>query len=316
MAQGDAGSIKLVLRPGRTIRATVTSAIDGKPIAGALLHLTWTDTVPDFKTDATGHAVIEALTPETWQVEATAPGKMKVVKLANLATAAENTVDFSLPDGGSLSGKVTDIHGKPAANVGVGVYAGYIGIPGSVRTAADGTYRLDNLPLDQACRILFEEGAYAVDWKTVTLTVTQRQRELNVTLQPKPIGLSVSGTVLDLDGKPIVGARVMYYGQSSKSSNDVTTVRTDSTGAFRVNGIQTFGDVPEQIIVRADGWVPKVVSVEQPETKDAPVQLAVRMTERGHRITGRVENEEGPADQRRLRVEAGTSAAPPTIAVS
>lgn len=307
--------VKLIMRPGRIIRVNVTSAADGKPIGGALLHLTWTDTVADFKTDATGHVSIEALTPESWQLEATAPGKAKVIKSINLASATEVAADFSLSDGGSLSGKVTETDGKPARGVGLNVYPGDTGIPTDyVTTADDGTYKLDNLPLEQRCRLLLTDGngSGADTWENITLSAAHRKQELNVALKPKPIGLSVSGTVVDPDGKPVAGARVMYYGDRFVA---VTTVRTDPNGAFRLSGIQPFDGVPEQIIVRADGWAPVAVAVEQLQASSAAAPLAVRLTEKGHRIAGRVENDKGKPIEG-ARVEAGSEAAPDRRGVS
>ena len=75
------------------LQVTVVSATDGKPIAGAKLH------VPrarrDFTTDSNGSVMIETLKAGSWQIEATAPGKAKVVKTVRLSATDDNSVNFA-----------------------------------------------------------------------------------------------------------------------------------------------------------------------------------------------------------------------------
>jgi beta-lactamase regulating signal transducer with metallopeptidase domain len=200
---GQVGPIKLVMHAGREIDVSVTSATDGKAIPGARLHLTWTDTASDFTADDAGKCKIEALTAEAWQIEATAPGKAKVIKSANLASEAKSEMDFVLPDGGSIAGKVTDEKSAPLTKVELNLYPENIGTPiGFARTGDDGTYRFDNVPLDWAGEVAIFEKAYVQKSAVVKLSASQRDLQLNFTLEAKAFR-SVDGTV--------VNASVVYH---------------------------------------------------------------------------------------------------------
>lgn len=298
--------LTLVMRPGRTLKATVTSVADGKPIAGARVRLTWSDVGHDFTTTAAGGVTIEALTPETWRIEVTAPGKTKVAKEANLAASAETAVEFALAEGGAVFGKVTGAGGKPLERARINVYPGDSGSPsGYVESGLDGAYRLDHVPLEQQQRLYVAHDQSEEKWERVTLTRDRREHELNLALTAKAAGGSVAGTVVDAQDKPIAGAQILYgspYGRNRK------TVTTDGAGEFRLDGIAAGPKtVPEQITVRAKGWAPRVISVE-PGTAAVPSQLTVRLTEPGHRVLGRVVNEKGEPVEG-ARVEAGVEGA-------
>jgi beta-lactamase regulating signal transducer with metallopeptidase domain len=282
------------------LRVQVESADDGKPIAGATLRIPRDQA--DFHTDAQGRLTIESLSPGTWRVEAMAPGRAKVTKLLNLSAAGDNTLTFALPAGGRVSGHVTDADGSTIRGVGVNIYVGEDGDPFDyVEPNLSGLYLLDNVPLDQRCRILFHHDGYVNVWKTTELSATHPHDVQNVSLDLKPAGGSVVGTVVDADGKPISGARIIY---NIYSNREMTTVKTDARGAFRLDGVDTSMQNIAQAIVRARGWAPKAVDIEQLGTMQAAAQLTVRMTEKGHRITGRLVDEAGEPI-RDARVRAG-----------
>src|SRR5580704_3004700 len=65
------------------LQVTVVSAIDGKPIVGAKLHIP--SVRRDFTTDLNGSVTIETLKAGSCQIEVTAPGKAKVVKTVRLS---------------------------------------------------------------------------------------------------------------------------------------------------------------------------------------------------------------------------------------
>lgn len=288
---GEPRRLRLVVMPGRTLKATVTSAADGKPIAGARLHFPSGDLGHAFTTDDAGTVTMEAIAPGTWRVEATAPGKAKVMKEVNVAAAPETAIEFALADGGAVFGKVTGPEGKPLERARINVYPGDSGSPtGYVETGPDGAYRLDHLPLGQEQRLYVAHDQSHDKYERVTLTRDRRERELNVSLPARAAGGSVAGTVVDLQDNPIADAQIFH---GSLSGRNVKPVTTDAAGRFRLDGIDVRPRaVPEQITVRAKGWAPRVISVE-PGTAAAPSQVTVRLTEPGHRVRGRVVNEKG-----------------------
>lgn len=294
---------KLVMKPGRTVHATILSADGGKPVPGAFIRLTRSDIGTDFPVDARGAVTIQALTAEEWELSALAPGKAKVVKAVVLTSDAEVQVDFTLSDGGSISGKVVDAAGKPVSNVGVNIYPGDSGRPSDyVTTADDGTYKLDNIALDQEYSFYINHDSYVRPRvPKLLLASADRNRQMNVTLEPKPPGGSIMGKVLNSTNQPMPGATVTYYGTSTR---DVKTIIADTAGAYRLDGIQIQKDFPTQIVVRAAGWAPQAVTIETPGTAESPSTVDIRMTEKGHRIRARLINDKGEP-VKNARIEAG-----------
>ncbi|MGA2233747.1 MAG: carboxypeptidase regulatory-like domain-containing protein, partial [Tepidisphaeraceae bacterium] len=285
------------------LHITVTSEADGTPISGATLHFRIrAHPLADAHTDAEGGVTIASLPPVSCIVEATAPGKANVVKTINLDTATDNTVSFSLPAGGSVSGKITNANGNPVVGMGLNVYQGENGNPlDYVTTNSEGAFKFDHLPLIEPLRVLVDgDDSYQSDWGNITLWPSQPQGTLNFVTLAKPPGGSVAGTVVDADGKPIAQAEIFYRGISSRTKK---TVNTDAAGAFRLDGMQ-FNQLPVQIIVRADGWAPMAVNIAALGTKDEPAKVAAHMTEKGHHITGRVVDEAG-VPIASVRVSAG-----------
>ncbi len=282
---------KITLHPGKIIRATVTSDDGGMPIMGATVRLVRVDALPDATTDADGHASIQAITADSCDIEAFAPGKAKLSKTVTFTSGTEIAVDFALAEGGSLLGKTTDASGLPLAGIGINVYPGNSGTwIGYVQSGADGSHVLDHLPLNQSYRVLFDSDEYANDWETFELSSAKRQVELNVRIKPKPEGGSVIGTVVDATGNPLAAAHITYSGHSSTY---VKHVPAEANGGFRVDGIEFSPTMPSQIIVRAEGWAPVAVNIDQPGTKAEPAQVSACMREKGHTIAGRVVNEKG-----------------------
>jgi protocatechuate 3,4-dioxygenase beta subunit len=269
-----------------TLHITVTSETDGTPISGATLHLgIRAHPLADAHTDAQGSLTVESLPPGSCTVKATAPRKAKVTKVINLDAATDNTVSFTLPAGGSVSGKVTDDKGNPVAGMGVDVYIVMGRQTDYVETNSEGIFKSDHLPLMESLRVVVNgDDTHMRNLGHVLLWPSQPHGTLNLVLKSKPPGGSVAGTVVDGDGKPIAQAQITYQGISSTTQ---PIVKTDATGDFRLDEMQ-YPRLPIDIFVRADGWAPMTVTIAQTGTKEAPAQVAVRMSERGHHITGRV----------------------------
>jgi len=94
-----------------------------------------------------------ALTPETWHVEATAKDHAAEQRILNLSNGQPAVLEFKLPRGGSLQGRVQDENGRPVSGVGINPYdSERQGHPlRYVLTDAEGRYRFDHLPLGEDC---------------------------------------------------------------------------------------------------------------------------------------------------------------------
>ena len=118
----------------------------------------------------------------SWYYEVTAPGFAKQNKTANLTVAAETLVEIALRPGGSLVGIVSDESGQPIAEVEIrDAYSGPVSFGWKTKSAADGSYRLDNLPLrTKIFGIIYEKDGYVAVWADdIELTDSATPRKLS-----------------------------------------------------------------------------------------------------------------------------------------
>lgn len=288
--------VKLVAHPAPSLRVTVVTAADGKPVVGATVHLPLTDTDADFRTGDDGVAVIHGLTAEPWKIEAFAPNLAKVEKAINLLDASQVNLECALADGGSIAGKVVDSAGKPVAKVWVGVYPNTHGMwISDAHTDANGSYLVEHLPLDTPLQVdAFPEELPQKSAKA-TLTHAKRWLSIDLKLDPPPPTFTVSGTVLDADNAPIAGAQVRWKGGPRDLVRKATS---DDAGKFTITGITPAGDREEQLVASKKGLAP--VSLNFRLNKDGTPaafvdtsKLVIKMTEPGHWIKGRVVDADG-----------------------
>jgi beta-lactamase regulating signal transducer with metallopeptidase domain len=264
------------------LRVQVKDQRTGRPIPGATVELGWTDFPEDALAGADGVAVVQPLTPERWYVNAWADGYAKSSRWINLENGSDAEAEYLLGPGGSLEGTVRDASGKPLAGAGLSAFDSTI--PEQleyVQTDAEGRYRLRHLPHGKALDL----GVSKDDFEptTISVRVTQKRQSLDVVLNPRPHGGSVTGIVVDHRAQPVAGASVVNIGNSS---SDVRETKTGSDGRFRLDNLfesRTFG---KEVLVRAKGAAPRRMKVATgPPEKPAEVTIQL---EPGHRIHGRV----------------------------
>ncbi|HWY85690.1 MAG TPA: carboxypeptidase regulatory-like domain-containing protein [Gemmataceae bacterium] len=281
----------LTMKPGITVRVKVLNEADGKPIQGAGVRLIWTDTEPVRYTDKDGQIELPALTAETWHVRATAKDHAGVVRILSLANEQPATLEFKLPPGRSLQGRVTGEDGMPVKGAGINLYPSPSnGAPlDYAETDADGRYRLDYLPLASTMGFyadkldyLSERGEFRMDPDKAEST------RLDLVLKKRPHGGSVQGIVTDAKGKPIAGAEVANHGGST---DEVRKVKTDEQGKFVLENVYGYHTGGHQLIAKAKGFAPKRVEFK-PGPASRPSDVAIKL-EPGHRIKGRVFDETG-----------------------
>jgi beta-lactamase regulating signal transducer with metallopeptidase domain len=287
---GTSPPVVLTMRPGITIRVKVLSETDGKPIAGARVRLIWTDTDRDHLTNARGEVELAALTPETWDVEATAKGHAAQVQVINMASGQPAALEMRLPPGGSLEGVVRDKQGQPVSGVGLNVYGSKeSGTPlDYVETDAAGRYRFDYLPLGRNMKLYLAKLEYLTQTKEFRITPPAGSvARLDLTLEKRPHGGSVRGVVTDGKGKPVAGADLLNQGNSS---NEQRRAKTDAAGKFLLDNVYSDG-LGSSLVVKARGFAPQRVEFK-PGPVDRPAEVTVQL-EPGHRIKGRVVNDAG-----------------------
>lgn len=166
-----------------------------------------------------------------YPVEVTAPG------------VAEN-IDMVLPQGGSISGKVSDRTGKPLPRIDVTAYDPETWVEvGSAYTDEKGSYSIGGLP-EGKYRIRFEtpDSQYPLQWYKGKI---RREDSVAVEVSGTALvsgvdavltaGSSLSGMVTDQGGRPLAEVEVEIYGDIEDEPFD--KVRTDATGKFTVRSL-------------------------------------------------------------------------------
>ncbi|QEL18873.1 carboxypeptidase regulatory-like domain-containing protein [Limnoglobus roseus] len=286
---GRAAAPDLRMRTGVGLRVRVTSAADGRPLAGARVRLTWTDTERDHLTGTGGDAQLRALTRETWTVEAGASRHGGATLAVDLSDGRDAAVELRLPPGSGIAGVVRGPDGTPVPGAGLSVFRATHegGQLAYTKSDADGRYRLDYLPLGELQLSVSKRG-YVREDKPFRLTAAAADPvSLDVAVTPRPHGGSARLTVTDAAGKPVPRAEAKNWGRSSDD------VRTATAGA---EGVLVLDDVFEgltghEAVVRAKGFASKVVRFK-PGPKATPADVTVRL-DPGHAVRGRVVDRAG-----------------------
>jgi protocatechuate 3,4-dioxygenase beta subunit len=275
-----------------SINVRVVSSDDNKPIGDALVRFPWSDTTHDHRTDADGRVLLRCLTPEVWHIEVHAKGFAEKEVPVNLVgtDAAEVTIELDAGGAGVLFGTITDETGRPIAGAGFSVFpANFRGRQIEYLQAdAEGKYRFDYLPVNQGLE-LSVSGEGFVDLRRQTTLSAGSPLELNLVLQRRPHGGTVSGSVSDTAGNPIAGATLTNRGRSSRHKRTATT---DELGIFVLDDVYERA-IGHELVVQAQGFAPQQLKFK-PGTPDKPAKLAITLAD-GHRIRGRVVDESGKA---------------------
>ncbi len=297
-------SIRLELRKAPSLHVKVVARADGKPIAGALVQLPFTDTKQDHVCDENGEVTIRGLTPEAWRLEVRAKGYAEQKHALNLHGTETARVTAELDLGAELVGTVRDETGTGLAGVGINAYQANLRGIGLdyVKTDEEGNYRFEYLPIDKLKLYVSQDG-YVKTEPTVTMAVPPGQRqEFHITLLKRPYGGAVRGVVVDADGSPISGATINNHGGSSK---DVRSTKTRADGSFLIeDAFKTM--TGHYLVVKARGFSPQLVPFS-PGTKDEPAEVRVTL-DPGHFIRGKVVDESGDGIAG-VRIAAGKGAA-------
>lgn len=288
-AEAGEESIVLELHKAPALKVSVVSRANNKPIEGATVRLTWTDTDRDHLTDANGDVTIRGLTPEVWTIEVRAKGHAEQEHAVNLTGTDIAEITAELDPGVELFGTVQDEAGKALADVGISVFPS--DRRGSqieyMKTDAEGRYRFKYLPI-AGLTLNISKDDYLRRQSDVSITVPPGgQQELNLTLARRPDGGSVKGVIVDTDGNPIEGATLTNRGMSSRELRETTS---DADGAYRLDDVFE-GSVSHEVIVKAKGFAPQRLAFD-PGSRAEPAELDITLSP-GHRIRGRVMNERG-----------------------
>jgi len=145
----------------------------------------------------------------------------------------DRTIDVKLEHALALHGTIEDTNGRPilGAVVGLSLIRGWgAGTPvRNVITDYQGRFKLSALPQRQEYAVTAEaEGYWRNGIKTGVINRVTRREEVGPIILKKPI-LSVSGTVVDGDGKAVANIPVYFRGAGQPRLDS----QTDEQGRFR-----------------------------------------------------------------------------------
>jgi protocatechuate 3,4-dioxygenase beta subunit len=237
---------------------------EGKPVAGATV--VGGGTATNFPTqarivaDASGRFVIRGLSPEAGAVGVTAREGHRLTAAPVIADPAspgtEVRVVVSARFAARVRARAVDAAGRPVAGARVDLVHTLTlllrqggGVAATERvglTGPDGRFESDAFQAGDTYAVSFSAPGYrgvtGPEWKSVPGEVHDFGD-----LRLKRADLAVTGTVTDLGGRPVAGARVFDNADGPRP----TSTTTDAAGRFTLPGLF---DGPAFVSVKADGF--------------------------------------------------------------
>ncbi|HEX6884191.1 MAG TPA: sigma-70 family RNA polymerase sigma factor, partial [Planctomycetota bacterium] len=223
--------VDVALPDGIEVRGRVVEAGSGRPIPGARVGEGWTFR-RSAETDAHGEYVLPGFGVSGVQelhVQASGFGR---VQRASLPAAVDGVlrVDFELPRGRLVRGRVLDPEGRPLAGAYVAAVASEQGAEGqraewlSGRTDVAGRFEIAGLtPEIRHCLLASAEGLDTRVYDFPASESTEPELDLgDLQLAPPAV---LAGTVQDEKGRPLAGVEVLLVGTNA----DRARLRGDST---------------------------------------------------------------------------------------
>ena len=235
VAGNDVTGLEVVVSKGAVVEGRVTTA-QGRPLAGARLRVMPTKEagnlllaavgLPEAVADGDGAYRLEGVAEGTRSIVAEERDHPKVVQTLAVQPGS-NHLDFQLPEGREVSGKVTDPQGQPVPGAEVSL-ASRSGV-WPATTGPDGGFRMTGVP-EGAYRLLAEKAGWAP---------ARSPEEIQVAGGP------VEGLVVRLDrGGAIVG-RISGLGFEELSRVQISATnstggqlgRVDYQGSYRIEAL-------------------------------------------------------------------------------
>ncbi|MGH9398802.1 MAG: carboxypeptidase regulatory-like domain-containing protein [Thermoanaerobaculia bacterium] len=283
-AAGQEAEVRLLLSRGAAIPGTVVDEATRQPVrgarffAGVALHAA-AFARPRARSDARGRFRIGGLTAGEYAVVALADGFLPALVAAVVDSGGPHSVAIALRRAASLAGQVKDESGRPVE--GAQVSWSLASRSAAMPSRRDGSFRFKGLESLRNAVLEAQKAGFApARLYGVSARPGEEKRGLILVLRK---GLEARGRVVDLDGKPVAGARVhvtpekergRFFGSFLGESRPAAV--SDAEGAFRVAGLEAgvyrvavfreaFVDrVAPSLEVRADGpnqWRPILLAL-------------------------------------------------------
>jgi hypothetical protein len=227
--------VDLRLAPGLRLEGRVLEEGTERPVQGALIRLTCTDSTrrtaslwyaTPSATNAGGSFVVDDLAPATYLLEVRAGGHVPLRKTIEVTDHSDPVAIRLARADGEIAGVVEAGTGSPFPGARVRAIQGGSGLA-SVRSHPDGTFRLGGLQRSPATVTARAEGQ--VEARADDIAVGTR--DLHLVLEP---GVAAAGLLLDGRGRPLPSTWLHFVPSGSSTG---TWVRTDHAGRFRASGM-------------------------------------------------------------------------------
>jgi RNA polymerase sigma-70 factor (ECF subfamily) len=282
-----------------TIRVRVTWS-DGSPAAGVGVRVESTSHAsPAFylvetRTDEQGECSCEARAGGAYvQVD-----RIELPARVSLEPGEEELVEVEIPAGFTLRGVVLDAEGRTVAGADVLLSRHMNPADGGIvvaRSGASGEFEI------RSCDDGFYLGARAAGHvpSLLQLLLADEGTTLRTELVLRGVGAMLEGTVLDPDGRGVANAlvvaggagarwgQVLTFGRTTGVVPDALVTRTDASGRFRLEGLET-GEVALGVRAPGFGTWRGTTEVQAGRTSERDVWLTS-----GVALAGRVLNDRG-----------------------
>lgn len=230
-ADTEAGTDSLTLRAraGATLHGRVMYE-DGKPAAGVHVHAS-ADSSGEAQSAADGSYQITSLPSGVFALMGELKGGQWVAPMLNGIAIKEGAQtqapDLVLTKGALVEGTVVDDEtGKPLAGVDVR----------GDRTRKDGRFQVRFVPGEVSLDLYGVPDGYLRPEHNTKLVLKKGDKKTVVIRLKK--GLTLSGTAVDSDGKPAVGAKLKFIQHERHVYHEPIQVVADAAGAWNVTGLE------------------------------------------------------------------------------
>jgi len=254
-------------------------AVDGKPVFGARIAYGFGVFFEDYRSttsDGDGKYTLNGVSAAQSLVAVQADGYAPVFQVVKVK--ANMQLDFTLPSGHRVEGRIVDEDGNPLAGFHVsagiqppeldqlGMFQWTYVLEPKTMTDAEGHFRLDSLPAGKVLIDAYGPGDIRLD--AVPLAVDRNDQRIEI-----PKRLQVSGTVVSaVDGTPITGFTI------GDEYHEKGTAFTTPDGTFTLTNTRMTRGGKMMLTVEAPGYCRAYQLVEAKSAKEAdPTGLVIRL---------------------------------------
>jgi len=243
-------TLNITLKKGVILSGKVKDTHGNSVASWVFTHARGSEPIQSWKSKTSADGVYRIVLPAgiyTLSVEPLTGGELFGETIRDVQVKEDMTLDITLKSI-ILSGRVTDVNGKPVADVEINVSGQR---HGRAKTSKDGSYSITLAPGERywmEVRPPLESGLLRKTLKDVKL---EEDKTLNITLER---GLILSGRITDGKGKLVTGVRIYanpspdgQFGEGHTTSEGKYHI-TLATGTYMLNIHPPEGKLPQQTI--------------------------------------------------------------------